>query len=84
MRQRGFMFRIVVLVMVLSLFPLSFTASADNIIESSPAGLEERNESAVRATTRYEVEANNTMATANRIYNDDTTYGKIGSSGDED
>lgn len=84
MRQRGFMFRIVVLVMVLSLFPLSFPASADTVIENSPAGLEERDERAVRAITRYESEYNNSMPTADLIEDDDTTYGKIAFSGDED
>ena len=84
MRQRGLMFRIVVLVMVLSLFPLSFPASADNIIENSPAGLEERDESAARATIRYESEPNDTEETSNHIDDDDTTYGRISSLFDED
>ena len=84
MRQRGLMFRIVVLVMVLSLFPLSFPASADNIIESSPAGIEEREEVPSRVVTQNETEYNNTMTTADWIEEDDTTYGRIAYSGDVD
>ena len=38
----------------------------------------------INRSTGYESEANNTMSTANRIYNDDTTYGKISYSGDVD
>lgn len=36
------------------------------------------------ASVRYEVESNNTIALADRIYDDDTTYGTIGYSGDVD
>lgn len=36
------------------------------------------------ASVRYEAEPNNTMAQADRVYDDDTTYGTIGYSGDVD
>jgi len=36
------------------------------------------------SSTRYEAESNNTMSLADRMYDDDTMYGKIGSSGDVD